>query len=178
MSIDAELPPSHNGTSSAAMPTAIHRDEGTPLWIMGDQITIKITAEQTGGAFAVWENTTPPGAGSPPHIHNREDEAFHVLEGTFEFMLEGRLERAGPGTLVYVPRGVPHMFRNVSDAPARALVWVTPGGFERFFLEVGRPASATGSPADAGPPDMDGLLAAAGRHALEVMNSADAPALG
>ena len=33
----------------------------------GDVITIKVTAEETGGAFSVFETITPPGGGPPPH---------------------------------------------------------------------------------------------------------------
>ena len=32
-----------------------------------------------------------------------------------------------------VPPGTPHTFANPSDRPARMLVFVTPGGFERYF---------------------------------------------
>ena len=32
-----------------------------------------------------------------------------------------------------MPPGTPHTFANPSDRPARMLVLVTPGGFERYF---------------------------------------------
>jgi uncharacterized cupin superfamily protein len=31
-----------------------------------------------------------PGSGQPPHVQHRENEAFYVLEGDFEFLVEGR----------------------------------------------------------------------------------------
>lgn len=106
---------------------------------------------------------------APPHIHHREDEAFHVLEGEYEFMCGGRTERVGPDSTVYVSRGTMHTFRNVGSTRARALAWVVPAGFERFFEEVGEPASDANTPPPAsGPPDLGHLMEVAQRYALEV----------
>ena len=44
--------------------------------------------------------------------------------------------RAGPGTLVFKPRGIPHAFWNPGDAPARMLELISPAGFERYFEEA------------------------------------------
>jgi hypothetical protein len=34
---------------------------------------------------------------------------------------------------VFVPRGTPHCFRNVSEQPAKVLILFTPSGMEQFF---------------------------------------------
>lgn len=47
-----------------------------PLRIFGQEIYIKVTGGQTGGAWSMIEQTTPPGGGPPVHCHTREDEAF------------------------------------------------------------------------------------------------------
>ena len=57
------------------------------LWVMGVLVTYKIPSHRTGGAYALFEVATPPGAGPPPHIHHREDEVFYVLEGEYEFLI-------------------------------------------------------------------------------------------
>lgn len=55
---------------------------GKTLWVLGDLYEFKATGEGTGGRFALWETTTPPGnPGPPPHIHHNEDEVFYLLEG-------------------------------------------------------------------------------------------------
>lgn len=55
--------------------------QGSTFHILGgDVVTIKLTGQETGGAFALLETVTPPGAGPPPHVHHREDETFYVLE--------------------------------------------------------------------------------------------------
>src|SRR3712207_7106464 len=50
---------------------------------------------------------------SPSHVQHREDESFYVLEGEYEFLVEGRTLNAGAGTLLYVPKGKLHTHRNV-----------------------------------------------------------------
>ena len=58
------------------------------------------------------------------HEHREHADAFYVLDGQLEFRLGprgGRHVRADAGTLVLVPAGVVHAFRNVSGAPAHFL---------------------------------------------------------
>jgi uncharacterized cupin superfamily protein len=78
-------------------------------------------------------------------VHSREDEAMYVLEGEIRFRQGEEDFIAGPGTWVWHPRGIPHAFKVVSES-ARALVLVTPGGFERMFEEGGVPASESPEP--------------------------------
>jgi hypothetical protein len=53
---------------------------------------------------------------------------------------------ARPGDLVLKPRGVPHAFWNATDAPARLLDIITPGGFEAYFDRLGELFRASPSP--------------------------------
>jgi len=43
---------------------------------------------------------------------------------------------AGPGAVVFAPRGIPHAQRRVVPGEGRLLVLVAPGGFEGFFREL------------------------------------------
>src|SRR5262249_21666063 len=92
----------------------------------------------------------------------------------FEFEIAGRRERAGPGTTVYAPQGIPHAFRVTSSTPARALVWTTPGGFERCMEEL------DALPADS--PDMPAVFQICARYGIEFLPpgaaSLDPPAAG
>lgn len=114
--------------------------EGTrSLWVLGELVTYKITSYQTGGAYSLFEVTAQPGAGPPPHVQHHEDEAFCVLEGEYEFLVEGRTINARAGSLIYVPKGNLHAHKNVGEEPGRMLVSQTPGGLhERFLEDVGR----------------------------------------
>jgi len=102
----------------------------------GDQIRFLITGAETGGAFFMAEVTVPPGGGPPPHIHQREDESFHVLEGTLTVQAGAKTLSAHPGDFVYLPRGMAHSFRNTGNADAKFLFVVTPAGLENFFAEA------------------------------------------
>ena len=48
-----------------------------------------ITAAQTGGAFSIFEEITPPRMGPPLHIHHAEEEFFRVLAGRYRFRVGG-----------------------------------------------------------------------------------------
>jgi quercetin dioxygenase-like cupin family protein len=110
------------------------------LWVLGELLTPKIPGQRTGGAYALFEVATQPGAGPPPHIHHREDESLYVLEGEFEFLAGSETMRVGAGSLIYVPKGTLHAHKNVGEDVGRMLMSQTPGGlYERFFEEVGKP---------------------------------------
>ena len=88
----------------------------------------------------------PPRAlAAPLHRHNREDEYSFVLEGRMGALLGDDVVEAGPGDLVYKPRGQWHTFWNAGDEPARILEIISPAGFEQFFAELA-PLAAGGAP--------------------------------
>jgi quercetin dioxygenase-like cupin family protein len=82
------------------------------------------------------EIATPPQVGPPLHVHQREDEAFYVLEGMYEIRVGGRMIPAPPGTFAFLPRDIPHSYTNVGYRTGKLLVTITPAGFERFLEEV------------------------------------------
>jgi quercetin dioxygenase-like cupin family protein len=103
---------------------------------MGVRHRILATAEQTGGACTVLEVSIPPGAGISPHVHTREDEIFHIVEGSAEFLVGSERVEARAGATAVGPRGKPHGYKATSRDACRMLVVVTPGGFERFLGEL------------------------------------------
>jgi mannose-6-phosphate isomerase-like protein (cupin superfamily) len=96
---------------------------------------VHLRSEESGGQVSVIETAPGPGAGPPLHHHDF-DEAFYVLEGELTFRLRDEMVTAGPGDLVFAPRGVPHTFANLGDKPARQLIVCTPAGFERYFARM------------------------------------------
>lgn len=111
--------------------------EGRWIAQSGDLNRFLAVSEDTGGAYAQWEAIVPPGGGPRLHVHSREDETFYVLEGEVQFLIDGVLQAAGPGTYVSLPAGISHRFRNESTGIARLLITVTPGGLEGLFFEGG-----------------------------------------
>ena len=97
---------------------------------------IRMTAEETGGAWGLIELDMPAGEGPPLHVHEREDEFFRVLSGRFLFVCGGSETVLEAGGCILLPRGVPHRFQNVGAEVGRLMVAVTPGGFEGFFAET------------------------------------------
>jgi uncharacterized cupin superfamily protein len=70
------------------------------------------------------------------HTHANEDEYTYVLEGRVGLQLGDEVIEAGPGDLVFKPRGVAHAFWNAGDEPARMLEIISPAGFENYFREL------------------------------------------
>jgi quercetin dioxygenase-like cupin family protein len=119
------------------------------FWWQGSLMRIKARAETTNGALGLVDAQFYRGFGPPLHVHSREDEAMYVLEGEIRFRQGDDEFVAGPGSWVWQPRGVPHAFKVESDA-ARALVIVSPGGFERMFEVGGVPLSHSTEPPQQG----------------------------
>lgn len=149
--------------------TRLHPGQGGSFWLATDLHTFKATAEDTGGAFALSELTAQPVFGPPPHIHHREDESYYILEGEFEFMNDGHTFTAEVGSFVHLPKGRLHIHRATGDAPARALVLVTPAGVEKFIQEAGEPATDTSSaPPPPEMPELQRIVEIAQGYGIEV----------
>ena len=80
---------------------------------------IHLRSAQSAGAVSVVELAASADFGGPPLHHHDFDEAFYVLEGELTFQLGDELRTAGPGELVFAPRGSHHTLANLSGAPAR-----------------------------------------------------------
>ncbi len=145
--------------------------EGRSLWVLGELATYKTTGQQTGGAYSLFEVISRPGTGPPPHLQHREEEAFWVLEGEYEFLIEGRTIRAGAGSLLYVHKGTLHAHKNVGEGVGRMLISQTPGGlYECFFEEVGEEATSDVVMAslEEGSPEAARITAIAARYGIEI----------
>jgi len=126
--------------------TIITQDAARVLHAFGEEVTILLDCERTGGALTMWTEITPRGGGPPPHYHLNDDESFHVLEGRVAFLLSGEWHEVGPGGAAFMPRGVVHTFKNVGDQPSRMLLTTTPSGFEKFFAHCAAEFAKPGGP--------------------------------
>jgi mannose-6-phosphate isomerase-like protein (cupin superfamily) len=112
------------GALPAGITPAGEGTDGTVWRILGHTYYAKAACEST---FA-FETYDPPGTYVPPHIHPTQDEFIYVIEGVFDLYLDGQWTKARPGDLVRMPKGLVHAYYNRSEAPTRALFWVSPGG--------------------------------------------------
>ena len=124
---------------------ALRYEDAERIDLGSTAMRLLVTADQSGGAMSAIEITMPPGSASSPHIHEREDETFLVIEGAFTFRSGGRVERVSAGGRLYLPRGSRHVFANEGSVPARAITVLVPGGLEAFL----RAAVAPDRPKDA-----------------------------
>jgi mannose-6-phosphate isomerase-like protein (cupin superfamily) len=106
--------------------------------------TVRISSRQTDGAYCVCEMTTMPGEGVSLHVHDRDEEFYYILEGAYEIQAGDEQFKAEAGSMVVIPRDVPHQFRNAGDVPARTLMIFRPGGFDEIICEM-RQAAAAGT---------------------------------
>ena len=89
----------------------------------GGNRTIPLVGPRVGSAQMLNGITViGPGSAIPVHFHNCE-ESVMVLEGTGVAVVERAEHAVGPGDTVWVPAGVPHCFRNASDATALRIFW-------------------------------------------------------
>jgi mannose-6-phosphate isomerase-like protein (cupin superfamily) len=113
-------------------------------------VRLIIDGSEADERFSLVEHPMSPRAlAAPLHRHNREDEYTFVLEGSVGALLGDEVVVAGPGDLVYKPRGQWHTFWNAGDTTARILEIISPAGFEGFFEELDALGGAVQAPPDA-----------------------------
>jgi quercetin dioxygenase-like cupin family protein len=102
--------------------------------------TWKLMAEDTGGAFFMFEDVMVQGKTTPLHLHPEADEMVYVLEGEIAVSIDGSENRVSAGGMTFTPKGVPHAFLVVSDH-ARLLTLQTPGIGQAFYYGASEPAT-------------------------------------
>ncbi|MGB0120959.1 MAG: cupin domain-containing protein, partial [Solirubrobacterales bacterium] len=85
-------------------------DEGEALWAFDTLGVVKASAETTRGILGLVEQLAVKGAGSPLHVHTREDEWFYVIEGELTFWVGGEVINDPAGSFVFGPRDIAHTF--------------------------------------------------------------------
>lgn len=140
--------------------------------VLGNIIRFLMRSRDNGGVFSMVEVRTRPGAGAPPNRHAVDQEAFFVLSGSYEFVLDGKSGIYGAGSFVRVPDGKAHSFKNVGDSDATMIILNWPGeAHDKFFTTVGDPLDSRAQefPPPSGPPDVAALVAVAKRCGIELL---------
>lgn len=116
--------------------------EGERRWFSGGGVhTWKVRAEETGGAFLLFEDRMEQGKMTPLHTHPDSDETMYVLEGEILMHLDGQQHTVAAGGIAVAPRGLPHAFMVVSES-ARMLCLHTPGCCEAFYWDASEPLAS------------------------------------
>ena len=110
----------------------------------------KLTSEDSGGTLSIFELGAGPQTGPYLHVHHREDEWYYVVAGDFLFKAGGDSHQLPVGGSIWLPRSIPHVWANTSNVDGKLILVCQPGGFEKFFEEMGAAmADANGSTAEA-----------------------------
>ena len=153
--------------NTAIQPYVLQVAEGTATWFLTNRMTVKASSESTGGGLTVIDVLAVPGGTAPWHVHHHEDEMFYLLEGDVVFKCGDEVFQAGPGAFVFLPRDIPHSYKNVGETAARWLILTIPAGSEGFFIEAGTPAIADGLRPQPLDPQRLGVVAA--KYGLEIL---------
>jgi quercetin dioxygenase-like cupin family protein len=103
---------------------------------------LKLLGDETTGSIMMFEETVPAGTKSWFHLHHDSDEVVWVLEGEFSFRIGDEVSQGGPGTCAFLPRNVPHAWKNCGSTTGRALFLYTPAAAGHYVEEMLQPASS------------------------------------
>ena len=101
-------------------------------------VTFLKTRHETSGALDLFELTIPPFARvALPHIHRKYDETIFGVDGTMTWTLLDKSTQVSRGTTIFIPRGTPHSYANLTHTTARILCLQTPGVLgPEYYLEI------------------------------------------
>ncbi len=112
--------------------------------------------------MSLGDGRIPAGAPGPGrHVHTNEDEGIYVVAGTLTVEVGDVRYEAGPECFIFMPRGVPHVFANLTDAEVWTVGLLNPTGLEEMFREQAEYFGAL-----QGPPDPEYLLALSARFGV------------
>lgn len=154
-------------------PFARNRGEGKSYWYNGNLMTFMLSGEEGRGGLSVVDVYFRTGEEPPMHVHHREDELYYVLDGELTFYVGDESLEAQAGTLVFLPRDIPHSFWVKGQGMVRMLLlWYPSGQFEAYFGEAGEEAPEAIIPPPPGPPDPETVKhwsELLDRHGIEVV---------
>ncbi len=95
---------------------------------------LKISSKDTGGQLSVFDYTGFDKVGPTLHIHFKQDEIFTVIEGSYRFVVGDETHQLQAGQTIFLPRGIPHTWIQLSDK-GRLIYMLQPAGkMEEFFV--------------------------------------------
>jgi len=103
--------------------------------VPGETLLFKMSGSDPGGALDYLVLDVQPRSGPPLHIHLKQQETIHFIEGRYKVQLGPDVFTCERGGFVCIPAGTPHAFMNIGETSGQCIITFTPGGSERFFEE-------------------------------------------
>ena len=133
--------------------------DGERLRVVGDNVRVLASGDETGGAYEIFELEAPEGNGPPPHAHPWS-ESYLVVEGEADVFVNGSHSIAKPGCFYQIPAGTKHCYK-IRTKSAKFVVVTSPAGARDFFVELD---AVTGGSCE----DMGKVVAVAVKHGFTV----------
>jgi quercetin dioxygenase-like cupin family protein len=117
------------------------------VWYMapGRSAALKLLGGETSESIMMFEEGAPVGTVTTMHLHHDSDEVAYVLSGEFTFKIGDEVTVGGPGTCAFMPRGIPHAWKNTGPETGRALFLYTPAAAGKVFEDMSRMQRALSS---------------------------------
>lgn len=115
-----------------------HSHAGLPLQVGTDQWMVNVPAAATGQALSIMSWHGHARGGPPLHLHPDQDEVFIVDEGEYRFQCDERQFLLTAGDSIFLPRGLPHTFSQLSPTGRLRFMYTPAGRMEDFFVALSR----------------------------------------
>ncbi len=76
--------PAPTAARGFVVPADVSR-RGEAMHTSAEHVWVKVSQQDTGGAWSLFESRVPAGFGVPLHLHHGQEEWFWVLQGEFDF---------------------------------------------------------------------------------------------
>ena len=140
-------------------------NDGEHLGVLGSDVTVKATVDDTAGAVEWVEVAADHGTVVPPHRHPW-GESYYVIDGILEVQIGARHYVAAAGDFVNIPPRAIHGFVVISDRVRFLHVSIGPGA-TAMFKEYSK--TVPGAP-DPGDPDaLATVIGVGANHGVEFM---------
>jgi len=102
-----------------------------------DHTYVKVSAQDTGGAYTLMEDNLKATFQLGLHLHRQHAETFYILEGRIDFYVDGDWMTAEPGACLHVPPGIEHACTLArGETGGRMLMIYQPSGFDGYLAEI------------------------------------------
>ena len=100
---------------------------------------IKVSQKDTNGKLSIFEYIGNIKGGPALHIHPYQDEVFFIVHGEYLFQVGEEKHNLKAGDTIFLPRGVPHAFAQLTETGKMFFLFQPSGKMEDFFRLIGDP---------------------------------------